>query len=123
MQKTTLEEIHKRLDQIQADLEEKQRICKANREACETVIHFITETINNIAPQQIEAHWYGSYTNSGVADYPVLTIVASHIPTHTSLGKWKVDAGGKYQAPVLTQDEIASTVLQELNKINVTTSW
>lgn len=123
MTKSKLEQIQDRLAEIQEQLEEKRKEAATNREACIAMIRFVTDTINAVAPDQVEAQWYGSYTNSGVADYPTLTINAYHRATFTTLATWRINAGGQYPAPNITQDDIISAVLEGLGKIRVNSEW
>lgn len=119
MSKSNLEQIRDRLAEIQEQMEEKRKESDTNREACITMIRFVTDTIDAIAPDQVDAVWYGSYTNSDVVDYPILTIKAYHRATFTTLATWIINAGGQYPAPNITQDDIIKAVLEGLGKIRV----
>lgn len=115
-----LAEIHQKLEAIQTELEAKQAVAKSNREAAIALCHFVSDTIRTIEPDKIDSHWYGSYDNSGVADYPNVTIHASHRPTHTTLATWRINTGGQYPPPTITTDDIVNAVLEGLNKVQLT---
>jgi hypothetical protein len=118
-----LEEIYNILSIIEKEHNEKMRIAGNNRNACIEKIHFITETINAIAPGQIRATWYGSFTNSGVAEYPVLTIQACHHRPHSILATWRIDAGGNAAAPNITKEDILTEVKEGLKKLRMYSNW
>ena len=109
--------IHQRLDEIQDRMHAKQAEVGTNRDACIEVIRMITDTVNSIDPERIRAVCYGSYMNESVANFPVYTIQASHLPTYVTLAEWKINASGLYSAPEITKEDVINTVLKGLDKV------
>jgi len=117
MSEDNIASIQQRLDGIQDRMHAKQTEVQTNRDACIEVIRMIVDTINSIDPKRIRATCYGSYTNEGVAGYPVYSIRASHLPTYVDLAGWNIDTGGRYPAPKITKEDVIKTVLEGLFRI------
>ena len=106
------------LDQIEQKRLAESQQNQSIREAAIALIQFITDTIKVIDPARISVAWYGSYSNSGVGDYPHLTVQAIFSPTHVCLAEWRINAGGTVVPPQISSDDIQSAVLAGLQKIS-----
>lgn len=111
--------IHEKLDEIRREHDAKQAQLKTNKEAAKAYARFFTDTVDAIAPGDIEATWYGSHTNSGVAHYPVLTIqVSAKVDGHWRiLFDIRVNADGKNPPDVWSQEQILEKVNTELDRV------
>ena len=114
-----LAEIHKKLNETRRKYEAKLAELKTNKEAAIAYARFFTDTVDAIAPDDIVATWYGSYTNPGVANYPVLTIrVSAKVNGHwRTLFDIHVNADGKNPPDVWSQAQILAKVDAELARV------
>jgi len=112
-------EVRQRLGAIQNRLEAKLSEREKNRADCISTIRFIAETVEKIAPKLVHVARYGSCSNSGVADYPNVTVKAYYTGNFQQLAEWRINAGGDYPAPIISESSIVSDVLRELDKIAV----
>ena len=108
--------IHQKLNEIQQLHDEKTATFINKKQAAVAMIEFLEESINAIFPGVIRSLMIGSHTNSHVKGYPLVRIVATHVPTHTTLAGWYINVDGEQSPPEISQDEIISEVLTGLRE-------
>ncbi len=110
-------EIHQQLNRLDAEHKAAVQTAQSNRAAAIALIHFVSEVIRTIAPGKIDVEWYGSYSTPGVYDYPAVRVCATWKQGHHTLAEWKIDAGGAYPPPTITQEMILDAINEALSKV------
>ncbi|HAI62631.1 MAG: hypothetical protein UU64_C0002G0064 [candidate division WWE3 bacterium GW2011_GWF2_41_45] len=114
-----LSSIHEKLQKIQKYCDERKSEWVGNQQSADTLIRLITDTVENIAPGKIHVERMGSHTNSGVPDYPVVTLTARVTANFFPVVSWRIDAGGTFPPPNLSVEDIVKQVNEGLKNIRL----
>jgi|GEM_PF-6950223 len=112
-----IKSILQKLDALQKKHERKTAEAEGRFERALNLARMITDTINSVAPQQIQAMWMGSLTNPHVSDYPKLLISAVTVYGNRLICSWIINPETG-EIPVLTAEDIVKDIDLGLKKIS-----